>query len=359
MNRYPITILESRALSPTALELVVKRSNGSAFPYFVPGQYATLSFPTNKSIRGERSFSIASAPTDPTVLRFGIRVGGHYTDTLRQLKPGDSGMVALPFGTFTFNPSRDQRALFIAGGIGITPFLSMIRTATAEKLPNKLTLLYSVRSIDDIPYRSELEVLAKANPNFQYAIAVTSGAIPEHDVFIQGRITSELIQQALGNQTTGQSYFLCGPPAFMAAMLQALRGNGVPKHLVRTERFSAGSSDIIERKTAIPWLTMALWGAATAAVLGVIVKAENVKRAASIIPAAPATNTPSTNAATQAPTNTAAIPTNSSPALTNAAQPTTNNAAAPTNTTPTPVVVQPAPQPVVQQVPVAPRTRMS
>ena len=228
MHRYPAIVTAVRDLSPTALELSLKRPDGSAFPNFRPGQYATLSFPAYPQLRAERSFSIASAPTAPTTLRFGIRISGRYTQVLRRLKPGDVAMVALPFGGFTFDPSTDHRALFIAGGIGVTPFLSMIRAATDVRVPNQLTLLYSVRSLEDVPYRDELDALAKANPNFRYAIAVTSGRIPDAPEFGSGRITPELIAGALDGRAAEYSFFLCGPPAFIGAMRGAVNRKGVP-----------------------------------------------------------------------------------------------------------------------------------
>jgi ferredoxin-NADP reductase len=349
MHRYAARVSATRDLSPTVLELTLKRPDGSAFPYFLPGQYATLSFPANKVLRAERSFSIASAPTTPTSLSFGIRIGGRYTKELRALKPGDDARVALPFGRFTFDPSADKRVLLIAGGIGVTPFISMIRTATAERLPNSITLLYSVRSKEDMPYRAELDALDRANPNFRYAIAVSIGPIPDSPYFTSGYINAELIAGALEGHADEFSFFLCGPPPFMAAMVNALKRNNVAQHRIRTERFSAGSADIIERRTLVPWLTIASWGLATAAIVGVIFKAEQAKRSQTTLPTAPVT----TNAVVT-PTNTAMVPTNA------AATPTptpTNTTAAPV-VAPTPVVTQPTPQPVYQ-APVQPRTRLS
>lgn len=363
MHRYPAILTNRRELSPTAIELTFQRPDKSAFPYFLAGQYATISFPKYPLLRGERSFSIASSPTEPTALSFGIRIGGRYTQGLRTLKPGDAAKVALPFGSFTFDPSTDKRALFIAGGIGITPFLSMIRTATTERLPNELTLLYSVRDINDVPYRPELDALSKANPNFRYAIAVSSGKIPDSPIFTSGRITPQLIAGAIDGHVADQSYFLCGPPAFMAAMLNELKLNGVAPQLVHTERFSAGSSDLIERKTFVPWFTIASWGLATAAIISVIFKAEQTKRNQAIIIPWVQTTIPTTPAATDTtitptptpivtPTNTAATPTPTP------VKPTPTPTPTPIKRTPAPVVTQPAPQPVYQ-APVQPQTRLS
>ncbi len=369
MQRYSAILTDRRDLSPTAIELTLQRPNGSAFPYFLPGQYATISFPKSLRLRSERSFSIASSPSDLTALRFGIRVGGPYTQELKNLQPGTKAMASLPFGKFTFDPSRDQNAFFLAGGIGITPFLSMIKFATAQRLPNDLTLLYSVRSMEDIPYRSELLAMERTNPHFHYAIVVTSGAVPKSDTFISGRITAELIDRALGEPVLNRSFFLCGPPPFMQGMFGALRTLGVPEHVVRTERFSAGSTNFFERKTAIPWFTLAAWGAATAAVFLVVSNTEHAKRAAVSVGTWLQTNA----ATTQPATTTSATPVDQTTAVTTPTVPAnTASTSAVTNSTtatPTPVVKKPVVQAPVVQAPVVqqpvsqpqfqPRTRLS
>ncbi len=292
MRRYKALVTEIKNLTPSIVEITMVRRDGADFPDFLPGQYATLSFPNYERLKGERSFSIASAPTDRSRLRFGIRIGGRYTSALRRIRMREPVIVAGPFGKFTFDPDRDRSAVFIAGGIGITPFLSMIRAATDLELKNELTLIYSVRSMNDAAYMQELNELERINPHLRVTYAISDEKVPGlSERLVPGRINPELIDKMLPGNMWGYSFFLCGPPPFMDAMTAALRTMGLPASAVMTERFGIGSSDFIERGTPIPKLIFAGWGVAAMIVLGIIVKVEQTKRANAIA----ANPTPITN----------------------------------------------------------------
>ncbi|MFA6553577.1 MAG: FAD-dependent oxidoreductase [Patescibacteria group bacterium] len=352
--RYKAIITSLTALSPTVVDLVITRPDGLDFPEFQAGQYMTLSFPTHTRLRGPRSFSIISSPTDRSSLRFGIRIHGSYTSALRNLQPGDPVLVTGPFGQFTFDPARDRSAVFIAGGIGVTPFFSMIKTATDLKSENDLTLFYSVRSMDDAPYVSEFEAIQEANPHLRSVYAVTDGAVPQGSGnYVAGRINAGLLVQVLGNTLGSQTFFLCGPPAFMKAMIKTLQGLGVSIRSIRTERFGVGSQEFIERGTPIPMLMFATWGIMAMLVFGVVFKIERNKRALSASVPSSAVTLPAVNTNTTPNTNVNKN-TNSSAVLN-----------APANTNTAPAQVKPAPAPTVTptippvQTPIRPRTTVS
>lgn len=352
---------------------------------FDPGQYATLSFPQHDRLKGERSFSIASSPADLDQLKFGIRVSGRYTTALRDLRRGDVAMVGGPFGKFTFDPDRDRSAVFIAGGIGITPFLSMIRGVTDLKLANEVTLLYSVRSLNDVPFGKELYDLEVANPNLHVFYAISDGKVSgAKGHVVPGRITDEVVHVALGSSYWGRSYFLCGPPAFMKAMTALLRAGGLPKKAIRTEQFGVGSSAIIESGTPIPKLVLAGWGASAAIVLIGLVGMEQEKREVSagieraatvqqddrtnvnapVINGAPVVNTPVTPPTTNINTG-VTVPRVNTNTSTNSNRTATNSTPPPVKIVQPPVVQPPVvPQPIVQPpaprpIPVTPRTTVS
>lgn len=320
MSRVKATVITIRNITPTIIELVLARRDGREFFDFLPGQYATLSFPTYTRLKGERSFSIVSAPTDRTALHFGIRIAGRYTKALRNLRVGDPVLVAGPFGQFTFNPELDHSIVLLAGGIGVTPFLSMIQTAADLQLYNNLTLFYSIRSFEEAAYREELSALELNNPQFHTVYSVADGEIPAGSAnMFPGRISRDLVAQAFNGDVRDRTYFLCGPTPFMKAMTDMLRSMGVPLPALKTERFGIGSRSFIERGTPVPKYVFAAWGITAMVLFGVVFRVEQNKRALSA-----AANPPVSNSIT--------TPINSAPSTVVPSQPST-----PSTVTPPPV----------------------
>lgn len=279
IKRYPSHIADIRLNTPSVLDLSLVRNSATDFPEFAPGQYATLSFPQHPRLRGERSFSILSAPTNLKIIRFGIRMHGRYTSELKTLRPGDPVMVAMPYGSFTFDPLRDKSAVFLAGGIGVTPFLSMIRYATDNKLPKDLLLLYSFRSTDDAPFLDEIIRLTDKNPSLNSILAVSDNRLPKPAYrYVPGRITAEVLARSLDGKVAGRTFMVCGPPPFMSSMFELLKRLGLSKSDIRTERFSVGSSALIEPGTPMPALAFATWGVIAAIFFGVVLQKEQSKR---------------------------------------------------------------------------------
>ncbi len=364
MSRTRAIVSDIRPLTPSILELTLRRTDGKSFPFFQAGQYATLSFPAYDRLKSERSFSIAGSAAYPTELQFGIRVGGDYTSTLRYLQRGDRAVIGGPFGQFTFDTQRDQSAVFIAGGIGITPFMSMIRTATDTKLTNELILIYSVRSLSDAAYLDELQALEKRNPNLRVIYVVSDGNIPKKsNSYFAGRVSSELIAAAVQQNPWGRSFFMCGPSAFMTFTSKLLKEMGLPLGMIRSERFAVGSSALIERGSPIPKFTFAAWGVATAVLLTMIVRVEQVKRATALGSAPTTTSATLPSAGTTAvtaplvSTTPVVTPSVTTTPIVNTATPVNTSTTTPQNTAP---AVTTTPTPVTQYVPTyQPRTHAS
>lgn len=331
--------------TPTIIDLTLVPRNGGQFPSYTAGQFSSLSFPDHRQLRSPRPFSIASSPLDRSQLRFGIRVQGNFTRHLVGLRIGDRAEVAGPAGVMTFNPDRDRRAVYLAGGIGITPFMGVFSMAAAQKLANELTLLFSNRSLAETPYQAELEQMMKQNPNFRVVYAVSNEKIVPSEKMANGQITAALLQSAMNNNLGDASYFLCGPPAFMKAMTKILARLSVPVAAIHTEAFSIMPPTFFE-PGPIPKLALAGWAVMTAGFVGLVTRIEQHKRSAIVVesPAVLMNNSP--------------VNTNSTPTVVKNVT-NQNSAAATTNTTPTPKVI-PAPVPVQPtNPPFIPRTRAS
>ncbi len=211
---------------------------------FKAGQYAAINFfGDDHRPTVARCFSIVSSPGDKGVLQFSMRNSGKFTRALTQIVKGDSVYVRGPFGGFTFDESSTQPAIFMAGGIGITPFISIIRNLTETKAANKVTLVYSCRNQDDVPFQEELIRLARINPNFDVAFVISDGEVDKlaGQRVAKGRLSPQLIDKIVKTNYGDYNYYICGPSSFMKGMTKALLSKNVNMKQIVTEAFSQGS----------------------------------------------------------------------------------------------------------------------
>ncbi|MFA5003829.1 MAG: FAD-dependent oxidoreductase [Candidatus Saccharimonadales bacterium] len=242
MHKFTVENLEQ--ITPSTILLTLRINDGEpAFGYH-SGQYAAIGFYKGGRPTPMRCFSIVTSPTQPGILQFSMRARGHFTRGLANLKQGDKVKVAGPYGGFVMTNPRDLETLFLAGGIGITPFMSMVRFAASEKLQNNIKLLYSCQSQDDIPFFEELQQLQAENPRFKVAYFIGDGPTDKlgDAVVYTGRITPEAIDTLTDNVYTDKSFFICGPPPFMNGLRKTIHSKGAPLGSVVTEAFSQGAN---------------------------------------------------------------------------------------------------------------------
>ena len=169
-------VASSRQLTPGILGLTLTPKAPADRLAFRAGQYAAIRFRTAGRPTAVRCFSLVSSPRQPDKIEFGIRVGGAYTQALKTLKPGDTVEVLGAYGTFVMAQPTPAHVVFLAGGIGITPFISMLRDLLANARGPRITLVHSVSTPSDTPYREELAKLAHAFPaRLKVVYAVSSG----------------------------------------------------------------------------------------------------------------------------------------------------------------------------------------
>ena len=240
----------AKALHPDFLELVIdsvidrggaqaktfvlKRPDGSPLPYFRAGQYISLKLPLDGSFV-TRSYSLCSSPKEALTGQYAITVranpGGFVADRLlEEKKPGDTVVCSGPQGFFYYEDLRDAKNVIgLAGGSGITPFLSMARALVDGVEDFNLTLLFGSRDEDNILFRGELDEIARVCPKFK-VIHVLS----EEDKagFENGFITAELIQK-YAPADEPYSVFLCGPEAMYKFLRPEIEKLGLPERLFR------------------------------------------------------------------------------------------------------------------------------
>jgi ferredoxin-NADP reductase len=170
-----------------------------------------------------------------------IRPAMRDTAFKRAFKSAPIGMqvkIEGPLGSFTLHKNHLKAAVFLAGGIGITPFLSIVRHAAHEGLPHRLYLFYSNHRPEDAAYLSDLIALEKANQQFRFVPTMT-GMGKSHQTW-KGR-TGVVSQQMLTEflpDLHGPIYYIAGPPAMVRAVRQMLVGAGVDEDDVRSEEFA-------------------------------------------------------------------------------------------------------------------------
>jgi predicted ferric reductase len=219
---YVVSAVEE--LSPTTLEVRL-RSLRSPIA-FRAGQFVYASF-GGQAYWEPHPFTISSAP-HAAELRLSVRAGGDYTRRLHAaVAPGVGATIEGPYGGFHHDLGGD-RQVWIAGGIGITPFLSWLADARATPVP-QVDLFYAVVHAGDALYREEL--------------AAAAGRIPQVRVYLSvddrdGRITAERIARTIDGSLTDRSVFLCGPGPMIRSLEQGLRRIGVPPTEVHYEEFS-------------------------------------------------------------------------------------------------------------------------
>ena len=208
---------------------------------FKPGQSAdvTLSNPPETDSEGNtRTFSIASSPFE-NQLMFATRMRDTaFKRSLKKVPLGTDVKIDSPMGSFTLHKNSAKPAVFLAGGIGITPFLSIVRQADHDRLPHKLYFFYSNRRPEDAPFLETLQALEKSNPNFQLICTMTEMMKSQKAWNGEtGLIDREMLSRHL-TDLQGPIYYVAGPPAMVAGIRKMLAGAGVDEDDIRTEDFA-------------------------------------------------------------------------------------------------------------------------
>ena len=207
---------------------------------FIPGQYfwvTLLDAPYNDERGTRRHFSVVSSPNEHEKVAFCTRIrDSAFKRSLLELPVGAAAEVEPPKGTFLLPSDVDRPYVFLAGGIGITVFRSMLRYIAEEDLRHRITLVYSNRDAESTPFLKELQELEEANPRFRLLLTMTDDPSWEGE---HRRIGPELLREHLGRSDLASfDYLVAGPPSMVDGVVKGLHAAGVPEQRVRADRFS-------------------------------------------------------------------------------------------------------------------------
>jgi ferredoxin-NADP reductase len=205
---------------------------------FQPGQYfwVTLLDPPYDDEKGpKRHISVVTSPTERGVLGLATRIrDSAFKRSLVELPEGAEVEVEQPKGSFVLPEETDRLYVFIAGGIGITVFRSMLRYIADKGLPHRVTLVYSNRDRESTAFYDELRELEAANPNLEVVFTMTEDPGWEGET---RRIDADMLRDHLGEELDSYTYLVAGPPAMVDGVAEALQGAGIPEEQVRPARF--------------------------------------------------------------------------------------------------------------------------
>ncbi|MEA2477310.1 MAG: hypothetical protein QOF16_1130 [Actinomycetota bacterium] len=250
VERHTYLVTNVRELDPSIVEITMEPRGKPLHP--IPGQFVYATFysdefnaqfhPVSFQSKGQSAmivvrpgdvrdqfhpFSLTSAAKE-TELRLAIKAVGTFTTALHRLTPGAAALIEGPYGEFSYLNVPSTTQMWVAGGIGITPFLSMARSLEGDSYD--VELVYCVKERAEAHFLHELEAIAAKLPNFKVVL------VAEDE---QGVPNAHLIEDLVG-PLADRAIMLCGPPAMVTALTQQFQRAGIERHRIFSERFGFG-----------------------------------------------------------------------------------------------------------------------
>nr|WP_255525576.1 ferric reductase-like transmembrane domain-containing protein [Mycolicibacterium sp. BK634] len=214
---------------------VTLRPDGHRGFTFAPGQFGWLSVHRSPFALTQHPFSFSSNGDDQATLQMSIKELGDFTRTVASIAPGTRAYVDGPHGVFSPDRHSGPGFVFLAGGVGIGPIMSMLRTFAARDERRPAYLFYGVNRLGDATFRDEIDRLAgHLSLTVSYVIVDPPADWPGE----RGRIDAGVLRRGLPANYQALQYFICGPGAMQDAMEDVLGSLGVPPGHVHTERFN-------------------------------------------------------------------------------------------------------------------------
>jgi predicted ferric reductase len=206
---------------------------------YLPGQFQFITFHRGCGLPvEEHHWTISSSPARKESVTTTIKELGDFTATIGQTRPGDTATVHAPFGRFSYLLRPGETDLvFIAGGIGITPLIGMLRHMRDTAADLSVLLIYANRGEEDIAFREEIDRMAGGErPRFSVVHLLSKPG--EGWTGERGRLDKDKLKRYCQDRFQERTFYLCGPPPMIAAAAAALKELGVADGRIETEVFS-------------------------------------------------------------------------------------------------------------------------
>lgn len=231
---YTLTLLHKETIANDTMAFHWEIPEGFDFK---PGQLGdfTLINPSEQDEKGNsRPFSFVYAPSEHKLVTTTRIRDSAFKQTLKNLSEGSEVEFDGPHGTFTLHKTETTPAVFLIGGIGITPIRSMIEEATIQQTDHDMTLLYSNKTPDDAPFLDDFKKMEEKNPNFKFVPVMTRDDAWDGET---GHIDAEMLKRHVPD-IEKPIYYLSGPKNMVQAMYKMLVDAGVNEDNIRAEEFS-------------------------------------------------------------------------------------------------------------------------
>ena len=230
---FMVSAIEPVGEDAICLEIISNTKNKLDY---IPGQFSFLTFFSQHISREEHPFSIASTPTRSSCLEFVVRTTGDWTPKLKNLQPGDRVLMNGPFGLFSYLqlPAKKE-IIMIAGGIGITPMLSMLRYMADNNDQRKLTLIWSNQTRKHIIFPFEFQSLEAQLKGLRIFHVLTRDSEFSGE---KGRLDRSRLKRLISDCSRSSAVFVCGPNRMMKEVYHCLVSLRFPRRMIFMERFS-------------------------------------------------------------------------------------------------------------------------
>jgi predicted ferric reductase len=232
MRRRPYRVASVRAETDDVNTLVLEADGGDRLP-FRAGQFAWITLGDSPFSLQQHPFSFSSGEGDPTV-EFTAKELGDFTSTWSEVAPGTRAFLEGPYGGFTLDRSA-AGIVFLVGGIGVTPAMSMIRTLSDTRDQRPVILFYGIDSCEGVVFGDEIREIAAGELDLRVVLVPENP--PDDWSGPSGFIDEEVLEGHLSDDELAYEFFICGPEPLMDTVETALRGFGVPWRRIYTERF--------------------------------------------------------------------------------------------------------------------------
>jgi predicted ferric reductase len=202
---------------------------------FEPGQFAWIKIADSPFTLEEHPFSFSSSAARTDRIEFGIKALGDFTSRIGEIPVGTAAYVDGPHGAFSIDRYQAAGYVFLAGGVGVTPIMSFLRTMVDRRDRRPVLLLYADKTWDDVMFRDEIRELEK---ELDLRTVFVLDEPPDDWEGESGFVTRELLERQLPEEPIERFYFICGPEPMMNMVEEALLEIGVPEARIQLERFA-------------------------------------------------------------------------------------------------------------------------